>query len=443
MDNTLVEPHNVDAEIVAIGSCLCAEDGSVYDELSQTLQPDDFFKTSHKVIFAAMGRIVSEGEDITELSVSDSVRKNGEEEATGGLAELFSITTSVLTSLQGKWAARQVKEKSNLRKTIRICREGIEKSRGQSTESSEIGAQIEASVQAIQDISTINDGSIRHAASDLRDDIKAMVNGTYEMKSTPTYIKQLDDKLSAGGVCGGEVMVIAAPTSCGKTQIALNVVLANALTHSNAGLYFSFEMQAKSLANRLVQTASGCNLKQARDGVMNPNDQRKVATAIDRLEASEIFTDHYVRSVEEMRSKARMFKRKHDIKWLVVDYLQLVPYDKRLKKHDGIAQVSHDIKLMAMELDIPVFLLAQVNREGAKRDTGLTLYDLKDSGDIENDADIILLMWPDGKDVDEAKMIDTDGTPYTSLCYNVAKQREGARDQKGIFKFKNHIGLFI
>jgi len=437
------QPHNIDSEITVLGSCLAVPDGSVYDELSQTLQPDDFFQTSHKVIFSAMGRVTSDGEEITELSVAESVRKAGEEGVTGGVGELFGITSRVDSHLQGKWASRQVLEKSKLRKIIRLSREAIELAEEDVTDSSEIGAKLEASVQAVQDVATINDGSIRHAASELRDDIKAMINGTYEINSTPTYVKQLDDKISAGGVCGGEVMVIAAPTSCGKTQIALNVVLANALTHSRPGLYFSFEMQAKSLANRLVQTASGCNLKQARDGVMNTNDQKKVATSIDRLEAAPIFTDHYVRSVEEMRSKARMFKRKHNIEWLVVDYLQLVPYDKRLKKHDGIAQVSHDIKLMAMELDIPVFLLAQVNREGAKRDTGLTLYDLKDSGDIENDADIILLMWPDGKDVDEAKKIDTDGTPYTSLCYNVAKQREGERDQRGIFKFKNHVGLFV
>ena len=437
-----IAPHNIDAEIIVLGSCIFSSDGATYDEISQLLQPDDFFKMSHKVIFEAIGGVAAKGDDISELSVSETIRKTGGEDAIGGVAELFSITSRVETTLQASWAAKTVLEKSKLRKIIRHSREAIEKAQEDVTESVEIGAHLEASVQAIQDTSSINDGSIRHAASDLRDDIKAMINGTYELKSTPTYIKQLDEKIAAGGVCGGEVMVIAAPTSCGKTQIALNVVLANALTHSKPGLYFSFEMQAKSLANRLVQTASGCNLKQARDGVMNTNDQKKVAVAIDRLESAPIFTDHYVRSVEEMRSKARMFKRKHQIEWLVVDYLQLVPYDKRLKKHDGIAQVSHDIKLMAMELDIPVFLLAQVNREGAKRETGLTLYDLKDSGDIENDADIILLMWPDGKDVDEAKKIDSDGSPYVSLCYNVAKQREGERDQKGIFKFANHVGLF-
>jgi replicative DNA helicase len=137
-----------------------------------------------------------------------------------------------------------------------------------------------------------------------------------------------------------------------------------------------------------------------------------------------------------------MYKRKHKIEWIVIDYLQLVPWDRKMKKNDGIAEVSHQVKLMAMELDVPVFLLAQVNREGAKRESGLTLYDLKDSGDIENDSDIILLLWPDGKDVDEARRSDAEHGSYVSLKYNIAKQREGARDVKGKFIFKNHIGRF-
>jgi replicative DNA helicase len=137
-----------------------------------------------------------------------------------------------------------------------------------------------------------------------------------------------------------------------------------------------------------------------------------------------------------------MYKRKHKIEWIVIDYLQLVPWDRKMKKNDGIAEVSHQVKLMAMELDVPVFLLAQVNREGAKRESGLTLYDLKDSGDIENDSDIILLLWPDGKDVDEARRVDAEHGAYVSLKYNIAKQREGSRDVKGKFIFKNHIGRF-
>ena len=114
-----------------------------------------------------------------------------------------------------------------------------------------------------------------------------------------------------------------------------------------------------------------------------------------------------------------------------------------MKKNDGVAYVSHCIKQLAIELNIPILLLAQVNREGAKRETGLSLYDLKDSGDIENDADIILLMWAsNGGDVEQSKMVDTNGVSYINLKYKIAKNREGERDTTGFFKFLNYTGRF-
>ena len=134
-------------------------------------------------------------------------------------------------------------------------------------------------------------------------------------------------------------------------------------------------------------------------------------------------------------------KRKSNIEALVIDYLQLIPYDTRMSKHDGIALVSHRIKQLAMELNIPIILLAQVNREGAKRDSGLSMHDLKDSGDIENDADVILLMWARGGDLQNCRVFDGK-TSYLELDYKIAKNREGERDLMGKFKFINQIGRF-
>ena len=148
-----------------------------------------------------------------------------------------------------------------------------------------------------------------------------------------------------------------------------------------------------------------------------------------------------MRNIDELRSKARSMKRKKKIEALVIDYLQLIPYDARMSKNDGIALVSHRIKQLAMELNIPVILLAQVNREGAKRDSGLSMHDLKDSGDIENDADVILLMWARGGDLQNCRVHD-GSTSYLELNYKIAKNREGERDLMGKFKFINHIGRF-
>jgi replicative DNA helicase len=436
------KPHSPEAETAVIASCLLKEDGSVYDEVSQIVTPADFYVQRNQILFATIASLVSRGVSLDEVALLEQLRKQGDEESVGGLTAIYSIQKSVDTPLQAKYYADVVREKAKLREIIRHSQLAAEQAYSQEEDADKISSSLESNLQSLQDVSQSDDGHIHTAAEALREDFKAMLNGTYEVKSVPTRIAQIDEKLTARGIANGEVMVIAAPTSCGKTALALNIVLQNAVTHKIPGLYFSFEMQAKSLANRMIQTCAAVPLKQMRDGIMKPEHQKRVWEATDKMSEAPVYTNHYVRSVDELRAKARMYKRKYGIEWIVIDYLQLVPWNSKLKKHDGIAEVSHQIKLMAMELDLPVFLLAQVNREGAKRETGLTLYDLKDSGDIENDADIILLLWPDGADVDEAKRHDPEHGSYVSIKYNIAKQREGDRDQKGKFIFKNHVGRF-
>ena len=434
------QPHNLEAEEALLACWLL--DNAAYDSISTIVNADDFYGNSNKIIFNAISKLCSSGKEFTELDLDEFLKREGTDKEAGGLSNIMYIQGQASSSLQIDSYAKIIKEKSKLRQIIRTSRIAIESAR-ENQDPDVIIADIERAVTATLDNNSTTDPSIRVAAESLREDFKKMEEGTYDTFALPTRIKQLDEKLSAGGIANGEVMVVAAPTSCGKTCIALNIALQNGVTHSKPGLYFSFEMQSKSLAKRMIQTCSAVNLNQFQDGVLSAEKQKRVWDATDRVENAPIFTEHYVRNVDELRSRARMYKRKHKIEWIVIDYLQLVPWNTKLKKHDGIAEVSHQIKLMAMELDLPVILLAQVNREGAKRETGITLYDLKDSGDIENDADIILLLWPNGSDTKEATVYNdpVNGT-HISIKYNIAKQREGERDQYGKFVFQNHIGRF-
>ena len=128
---------------------------------------------------------------------------------------------------------------------------------------------------------------------------------------------------------------------------------------------------------------------------------------------------------------------------MIIDYLQLIPFDSRNQsKNDAVANISHTIKQLALELNVGLLLLSQVNREGAKREGGLAIYDLKDSGDIENDADVIILMWAEDDDIESSKRLDGMGS-YISMKYNIAKNREGERDVKGKFKFYHTRGIFL
>ena len=432
-------PKNTDAEEAVI--CCCLMDNSVYDSISATVQAKDFYSYSNAIIFEAIADLANKGAGFSEIELFELLTQQGIAENAGGISNIMRIQKKVDTPMQVQNYAKIIREKSRLRKIIRASKQCIE-SAEEDQDADEIIAEMEKQLTDLMHNGSDQDCSISSAAQSLIEDFKKMQDGTYVTNSMPTYIQQLDEKLSAGGISNGEVMVIAAPTSCGKTCIALNIALQNGVTQGKPGLYFSFEMQSKSLAKRMIQTCAAVNLDRFRDGVLPPEKQERVWEATEKVQASKIYTEHYVRNVEELRSKARMHKRKHFIEWIVIDYLQLVPWDSRMKKHDAIAEISHQIKLMAMELDLPIILLAQVNREGAKRETGLTLHDLKDSGDIENDADIILLLWPNGEDTNTARMHDKQHGSYISIKYNVAKQREGERDQYGKFIFKNYIGRF-
>jgi replicative DNA helicase len=275
----------------------------------------------------------------------------------------------------------------------------------------------------------------------LEEKLTAMSENRYEFTALSTGIGHLDEKLDEGGIGKGEVFVISAPTSCGKSQLALNIVLRSAVQDKIPIGIFSFEMPAEQLMKRMIQTASAVNLRRIRDNVATSEEKERVFNALKKVREAPIVVEHFVRNIDELRSKARSMKRKNQIEALVIDYLQLIPYDVRMSKNDGIALVSHRIKQLAMELNIPVILLAQVNREGAKRDSGLSMHDLKDSGDIENDADVILLMWARGGDLQNCRVYDGE-TNYLELNYKIAKNREGERDLMGKFKFINHIGRF-
>ncbi len=432
-------PKNTDAEEALI--CCCLMDNSVYDSISATVQAKDFYSYGNAIIFEAIAELANKGAGFSEIELFELLQRQGIAENAGGISNIMRIQKKVDTPMQVQNYANIIREKSRLRKIIRASKQCME-SAEEDQDADEIIAEMEKQLTDLMHNGADQDCSISSAAQSLAEDFKKMQDGTYVTNSMPTYIQQLDEKLSAGGISNGEVMVVAAPTSCGKTCIALNIALQNGVTQGKPGLYFSFEMQSKSLAKRMIQTCAAVNLDRFRDGVLPPEKQKHVWEATEKVQASKIYTEHYVRNVEELRSKARMHKRKHFIEWIVIDYLQLVPWDSRMKKHDAIAEISHQIKLMAMELDLPIILLAQVNREGAKRETGLTLHDLKDSGDIENDADIILLLWPNGEDTNAARMHDKQNGSYISIKYNVAKQREGERDQYGKFIFKNHIGRF-
>lgn len=432
-------PHNTDAEIQLIASFLADDGTAAFDEAACTLKEDDFYNFTNKVLFRCIKNIVQSGDEIDEISISEELKKNNLLDSIGGVQAMFDTIGKHPTS-QRKYCIDTIKEKSNLRQLIRKFQLSVEHMQAETKTSRDVSSEVEDLILSLADGSSRNKG-IDESIREIQMEFEQMLAGEYQPKVVPTYMQHLDEKLSEGGIGEGEVMVIAAPTSCGKSQLALNICTRAMQNDNKPCMIFSMEMPQKQVIKRIVHTISGVNPRLIRSGRATPDDLENVKLCMKDVQQFPMYTSHRVRDVEDLVVQCRTMQRKYDIGLVLIDYLQLIPWDARkFDKVQAISDISHKIKQMAIELKLPVILLSQVNREGSKSEA-LQLYHLRDSGDIENDADIIILMYPDGMTMDKATRMDIDG-PYKRMIYNIAKNREGERDVKGHFKFFNQLGRF-
>ncbi len=434
-------PQNVSAEESVLATCLKDDSTEFFDTISHTLSAEDFYLYKHQVIFKCISDIATRGDSLNEITLVEELKKRNALDEVDGASGIIYLMDKVASPLQAPSLVKIVREKSDLRKLIRSLRINLEKAEAESDNFNVIKGNLENDFLELEKGGK-DDFSLSKSIEILENEFQDQLEGKYTQESVKTHIEHLDAVLGCSGIGLGEVMVISAPTSCGKSQLALNIVSRAMMRDKVPCGFFSLEMPQKQIAKRMVQIKSQANLKQIQERVISDSHMKRVTDACNDIKEFPMFTVHNIKNISDLCSYARTMVRKHKVKLLVIDYLQLIPWDnKNMSKNDAIADISHTIKQLALELNIGVLLLSQVNREGAKRDGGLAIYDLKDSGDIENDADVILLMWPENGDIEASKRLDGNG-PYVNMKYNIAKNREGERDVKGKFKFYHSKGLF-
>tara|TARA_R100000388_G_scaffold94377_1_gene81394 strand:+ start:274 stop:1611 length:1338 start_codon:yes stop_codon:yes gene_type:complete len=434
------QPHNAEAEERLIASCLLPGDTSVYDTIKPILEAEDFYTLRCKLLYQAIGELSLAGKPLNEVAMLEHLKALQGVDEVGGMAGLLSIMNGASTPSEALFFARTVVEKSRLRDLMKSCRLAVEDVESETRSYDEIRSELESKITEKPLIKQCK-VSIGSSADELMEDIARMQAGDYEADVVRTHTNRLDEYLGNRGIAAGEVMTVAAPTSCGKSALALYIVSQAVAKDGHSCGIFSLEMPQKQLTKRLTQVISGVNLRNVEENRASEEQVVRVNSAINQLKKLPIYTSHSVKSADDLYSQTRQFVNKHKVKLLVIDYLQLIPFDSnKMGKAEGIAHISHTIKQMAIDLKIAIVLLAQVNREGAKSNR-LKLYDLKDSGDIENDADVVLLMYPSGGDVESSKDTDYQGA-YTNLSYELAKNREGERDIGGFFKFYHCTGRF-
>ncbi len=416
-------PCNLDAERSVIGCMLLDQDLAM--EALENLHVTDFFDRKHRIIFQACKDLSSKNSALDYVIVSDDLKRIQKLEECGGLDYLSSLTADIPLRSNVRRHFEIIKEKSLLRQLITVSRENIEDVFSGTGEARYILDNAEKKILAISDDIMTGEFS---AVGDLVDDgIKSLE----ALRDADGYVTGLStgfdilDKYTTG-FHPGELIILAARPSIGKTSMALNMAVDIAQSSGRGVAFFSLEMSKELLTERMLCADAHVSKSLLVEGILPPNQFQDLLDAADRLQRLDIFIDDTAGITSmEMRAKVRNLMRRNDICMVFVDYLQLMRGDGSSEnRQQEIARISGDLKALAKEMKIPVMALSQLNRQVMNRSGPPRLSDIRESGAIEQDADLVLFLHRDkGKSDDsEDENVDLDNR-LTML--KIGKQRNG------------------
>lgn len=411
-------PHNIEAEQAVIGSMFI--DKAAIAEVTETLNSEDFYKDHHKVLFGAIYQLFQQDIPIDMITLIEHLRANGNLEECGGISYITEISNSVPTTANLTSHIKIVKDKSILRKLIKSSTEIIEESYKSGGAIENVLDLAERRIFNIAENRTTSDFEPMNTVLERGFlEIERLFNNKGEITGVPTGFPELDDKTS--GFQKGDMILIAARPSMGKTTFALNIAQYAALRGGKSVAVFSLEMSKEQLAYKLLCAEANVDMLKLRTGDLEDKDWENIAKASGPLAAAKIYIDDTAGvSVMEMRSKCRRLKIEHGIDLIVVDYLQLMSGSSGSEsRQQEVSEISRSIKALAKEMKCPVIALSQLSRAPEQRaDHRPMLSDLRESGSIEQDADVVMFLYRDeyyNKETEDKNVAE---------CI-IAKQRNG------------------
>ena len=410
-------PYNLEAEQSVIGSMLI--DKTAIARVVEVLKGDDFYRDSHKVIFSAIFDLYQKDTPIDMITLLEHLRSAEKLEASGGITYISEISNSVPSTANLSSYIKIVDDKSILRKLIRASTEIMENCYNKQDD---VEAVIDIAEQKVFNISEKkNAGDFEPMNTVLERgflEIERIFNNKGETTGISSGFPELDDKTA--GFQKGDMILIAARPSMGKTTFALNLAEYAALRQGKSVAVFSLEMSKEQLAYKLLCSEANVDMSKLRHGDLEDRDWENIAKASGPLAAAKIFIDDTAgTSVMEMRSKCRKLKMEYGIDMIVIDYLQLMTGSNSESRQQEVSEISRSIKALAKEMQCPVIALSQLSRAPEQRtDHRPMLSDLRESGSIEQDADLVMFLYRD-EYYDE----ETEDKNIAELI--IAKQRNG------------------
>jgi replicative DNA helicase len=417
MNPERVPPQDLETETACIGSALLSRE-ALY-KITELLQPDDFYLENHRLIYKAILDLEKKSLPVDLTTLKQRLTDTGTFERIGGNQALASIYQSVTTTAYAESHGRRVKELSLRRKLIEVSSEAIEKCYDRSMDTAELMDHIERDIFLVTEKRITSDfQSIENVLSQTMHDIELWYDTKKPVTGISSGFTDLDDMLT--GFHGSELIIIAARPAMGKTAFALNIMNHVAIREKMPVLFFSLEMPATQLVMRMLCIEGMVDSQRVRTGQISSDEMKKLINTSAKLAKSPVFIDDTPSmNILEMRAKCRRMAQKNKLGAVIVDYLQLISSPSRVDRHLQIAEISRLLKQLARELGVPVIALSQLSRAVESRSDQMpTLADLRESGAIEQDADVVMFIYRE-----EKVKKDTERKGIADII--VAKQRNG------------------
>ncbi|WP_159888089.1 replicative DNA helicase [Paenibacillus puerhi] len=413
-----VPPQNLEAEQAVLGAILL--DGDALVTAMERITDEDFYRGAHKHIFEAMIEIAEANEPVDLITLTARLQDKQQLEEVGGISYLSQLANAVPTAANVDYYAQIVEEKSMLRRLIRAATQIV--SNGYAGED-EVGTLLSDAEARIMEISQARSGSGFIAIRDVLMEVFEKVEMLFNQKGSTTGIKSgfsdLDKMTS--GFQRSDLIIVAARPSVGKTAFALNIAQNIGVREKETVAIFSLEMGAAQLVQRMICAEANVDAGRMRTGFLEPDDWEKLTMAIGSLSEANIYIDDSPSvTVADIRAKCRRLKKEKGLGMILIDYLQLIHgRGKGDNRQQEVSEISRTLKQIARELDVPVIALSQLSRGVEQRqDKRPMMSDLRESGSIEQDADIVAFLYRDD-------YYDKESEKKNIIEIIIAKQRNG------------------